>query len=91
MGIFVENVGGDFLHQAAHKFENNQAGGNDGSHHDKIGWGEKDKFEEITDEGDGEGGGHNTNNRDKETGAEFIERPGDPINEDEVDSEGNED
>ena len=87
--VFVEDMSGDFLHEAAHKFENNQASGDNSGHHDKIGRGEEDKFKEITDKRDGEGGGHNTNNRDKEAGAEFIERPGDPVDEDEVDRKSN--
>lgn len=91
MGIFVENVGGDFLHQAAHNFENDKAGGDDGGHHDEVGRGEENEFEEIADERDSEGGNHNANDRDKEAGAELIERPGDPVDEDEVDSEGDED
>ena len=58
MGVGIENMDGDFLHQAAHEFENHQAGGDNNEHYDNIAGGKKDEFEEIADEGDGEGGSH---------------------------------
>ena len=90
MGVGVENAGGDFLHEATHQFENHQAGGDDDEHCENITGGKEDEFEEIANEGDGEGGSHDADDGDEEAGAEFVERPRDPVDEDEVDSEGDE-
>ena len=75
-----ENMGGNFLHEAAHQLENYQAGGDNNQHYDNIAGGKEDKLKEVADERDGEGGSHNADNRDKESGAEFVERAGNPIN-----------
>ena len=90
MGVGIENMDGDFLHQAAHEFENHQAGGNNNQHYDNVAGGKEDEFEEIADEGDGEGDSHDADDGDEEAGAEFVERPRDPVDEDEVDSESDE-
>ena len=91
MGCGGKNTGGDFLHEATHEFENHQAGGDNNQHYDNIAGGEKDEFKEIANKRNGEGGSHNTNDSDEEAGAEFVEGPRDPVDEDEVNSEGDED
>lgn len=90
MGVGVENAGGDFLHQAAHQFENHQAGGDNNEHYNNIAGGEEDKLKEVADKRNGKGGGHNTNDSDEEAGAELVEWARNPVDEDEVDSEGDE-
>lgn len=65
MGRGGEDASGDFLHQAAHEFENHQAGGDNNKHHNNIAGGKKDKFKEIACEWNNEGGSHNTDNGEK--------------------------
>lgn len=91
MGVGIENAGGDFLHKATHEFENYETDSDNNKHYDDIARGEKDEFKEIANKRNGEGGSHNTNDSDEEAGAEFVEGPRDPVDEDEVDSEGDED
>ena len=62
MGVGVENVSGDFLHQATHELENYQAGGDNNEHYDNIAGGKKDEFKEVTNEWNSEGGSHNADN-----------------------------
>ena len=85
----IKNAGGDFLHEAAHELENHQAGSDNSGHNDKVGWGKEDEFKEVANKRDDKSGSHDANNSKEEASAEFVERARDPIDEDEVDSEGN--
>ena len=91
VGVGIENMDGDFLHQAAHEFENHQAGGNNNQHYDNVAGGEEDKLKEVADKRNGKGGGHNTNDSDEEASTEFVEWTRNPIDENKVDSKGNKD
>ena len=46
------------------------------------------KFEEIASERDEEDSRHDADNGEEEGGAEFVEGPRNPINQDQIDSEG---
>lgn len=80
MGVSVENVSGDFLHEAAHEFENHQAGSDNNEHYDNIAGGKEDKFKEVADEWNGKGSSHYADNSDEEAGTELVERAGNPVN-----------
>ena len=76
MGVGVENMSGDFLHQATHELENYQAGGDNNEHYDDIARSKEDEFKEVTNEWNSEGGSHNADDGDEETGAELVDKNG---------------
>ena len=90
MRVIRKDTGGDFLHEVAHNTENTYAGGNDDKHDDEIICSEEDKFEEIANQRDGEGGCHDADNGNKKASTKLVKRARNPVNKDEIDSEGNE-
>lgn len=70
--IFIENASGDFLHQATHEFENNEAGNDNNRHNYKIGRGKEDKFEKVTNKRDNKSGDHDADDGEEKTGAEAV-------------------
>ena len=66
MRVAVKNIVGEAAHEAAHDLEDNNTKDNNGTKNDKAIVGKEDEFEEISDEGDGEGCGHDGNYNEKE-------------------------
>lgn len=58
--VGAEEAGGEFFHKGLEGEEDGDARGGDDDHNDKVFRGEEDEFEEVADKGDGESGGHDT-------------------------------
>ena len=58
----VEDVIREAMHEAAHDVENEKAGSEDNTENEEAILSKEDKFEEITDERDSEGGNHDADN-----------------------------
>lgn len=77
------------MHETAHNIENKEADGENNAEDNKSVLRKEDKFEEVTNKRDGEGGGHDTNNDKEETSTEFIEGTRNPIDKNEINGESN--
>ena len=86
----VENVVGEAMHETTHDVENKEADGEHNHEDDETVLSKENKFEEVANERNGEGGNHDTDDGKEETSTEFVEWSRDPIDENKVNSKGDE-
>lgn len=79
------------MHEVLHNPEYTEASGEDGERDDEAILIEEGKLKEVTDEGNAIDGSHDANDGKDEGSAEFVERTRQPVDKNEIDSEGDKD